>query len=474
MARLSLRDSMQLKSGARWTRKSSGWMALAVMSGALLCLWPSVASARSVKDAQAAFDKKQYQDALDLIEQVVKEKGPQPETRRLKIRSFINLGKPKEALVEYERLEQGHTQDDPALLKEVSLGFVTVLVKDMREQMRGAAYTALKDVDSPETIPFLEDGLSDGSGLVRALAAEALGKLEAGRRSPRLRNALEDQAGLVKATVLKALGKSGDRSVIPLLERALKDEQPAVRLAAAGALYHTGQTAMWETVRQAASAQNPEERATALRLVGELKDARGLEILLEAVTHTQPSVRGAAASALGDLGKVQGIPALEHALEDKIPAVKTSAAISLGELGVKDSLVGLRKALADPNPVVKAAVVSALLRVGEPFEAIGSELYELAQNNDPGTRSAAGKAVGRAHGANRKAGIEFLTGMLKDPIPRPRIAAARALGQIGGAEVLPILKAALHDEDDAVRATVGGAIARVLGHAKLSSNHAKS
>ena len=129
----------------------------------------------------------------------------------------------------------------------MALGFVYVLLEGMREQMRGAAYTALKDVDSPEMIPALEDGLSDGSGLVRALAAEALGKLEAGRRSPRLRNALEDQAGLVKATVLKVLGKSGDRSVIPLLEKALKDEQPAVRLAAAGALYHTGQTAMWDT-----------------------------------------------------------------------------------------------------------------------------------------------------------------------------------------------------------------------------------
>lgn len=466
---------MHLKIGSGRTWASSGWIAAAIISWLLLgYLWPAAASARTMKEAQAAFDKKQYQEALDLAEQVVKEKGPQPETRRLKIHSFIHIGKPKEALAEYEQLMQGRLQDDPVLLKEVALGFVTVLLKDMREQMRGAAYTALKDVDSPETIPYLEDGLSDGSGLVRALAAEALGKLEAGRRSPRLRNALEDQAGLVKATVLKVLGKSGDRSVIPLLERAIKDEQPVVRLAAAGALYHTGQTAMWDRVREAASAHNPEERATALRLIGELKDARGLEILLEAVTHAQPSVRGAAASALGDLGKVQGLPALEHALEDKIPAVKTSAAISLGELGVKDSLAPLRKALADPNPVVKAAVVSALLRVGEPFEAVGFELYELAQNNDPGTRSAAGKAVGRAHGVNSKAGIKFLAGMLKDPIPRPRIAAARALGQIGGADVLPILKAALHDEDDAVRATAGGAIARVIGQSRPASNQAKS
>ncbi|MCS6298266.1 MAG: HEAT repeat domain-containing protein [Nitrospira sp.] len=458
----------------RWIRTVNGCLAAAIVSGPLVGLWPVPAMASSVKEAQAAFDKKQYQEALDLIEQVTKDKGTQPETRRLKVRSLIFLGKPKDALVEYERHEQELKQEDRLLLKEVALGFIYVLVKDMREQMRGAAYTALKDVDSPETIPALEDGLSDGSGLVRALAAEALGKLDAGRHSPRLRNALEDQAGLVKATVIKVLGKSGDRSVIPLLEKALKDEQPAVRLAAAGALYHTGQTAMWDTIQKAASAPNPEERATALRMVGDLKDARGLSILLEAMTNTQPSVRGAAASALGDLGKVQGIPALEKALEDKIPAVKTSAAISLGELGVKESLVALRKSLADQNPVVKAAVVSALLRVEEPFESVAQALYELAQNTDPGTRSAAGKAAGRAHGPNTPAAIEFLAGLLKDPIPRPRIAAARALGQIGGAEVLPILKAALHDEDDAVRATVGGSIARILGHAKSSSNHTKS
>lgn len=465
---------MESQSRRRWIRTISGCMAAGMVSWFLAAFWPLPAIASSMKEAQAAFDKKQYQEAMDLLDQVMNEKGSRPEMRRLKVRSLIFLGKPKDALVEYERHEQEVKEEDRPLLKDVALGFIYALVKDMREQMRGAAYTALKDVDSPETIPALEDGLSDGSGLVRALAAEALGKLDAGRRSPRLRNALEDQAGLVKATVIKVLAKSDDPSVIPLLEKALVDEQPAVRLAAAGALYHAGQSAMWDRIQKAAAAPNPEERATALRMVGDLKDARGLSILLEGMTSTQPSVRGAAASALGDLGKIQGIPALEKALDDKIPAVKTSAAISLGELGVKESLVALRKSLGDQNPVVKAAVVSALLRVGEPFESVAGALYELAQNNDPGTRSAAGKAAGRAHGANAHAAVEFLAGLLKDPIPRPRIAAARALGQIGGAQVLPILKAALHDEDDAVRATVGGAIVRIMGHTKALPTPPKS
>ena len=83
---------MHLKASASGARKSSGWMALMIISGALVCLWPSAASARSVKEAQAAFDKKQYEEALDLIEQIVKEKGPQPEMRRLKIRSAHSCG----------------------------------------------------------------------------------------------------------------------------------------------------------------------------------------------------------------------------------------------------------------------------------------------------------------------------------------------------------------------------------------------
>ena len=83
-----------------------GWMTLAVLSWPLVCLGPSAAFARSVKDAQAAFDKKEYQQALDLVEQLAVEQGFKPEIRRLKVRSLIFLGKPKEALVEYEHFEK--------------------------------------------------------------------------------------------------------------------------------------------------------------------------------------------------------------------------------------------------------------------------------------------------------------------------------------------------------------------------------
>jgi HEAT repeat protein len=416
----------------------------------------------ALMEARTAFEKKEYQQALDRLERAGGAGSLSADALRLKIRAQLHLGKPKEALQDYERLNSIVKHDEIGLLKDVALSFVTVLTKDMREQMRGAAYTALKDFESAEAVPFLEDGLSDGSGLVRALVVEALGKTESGRRSPRLRKALEDQAGLVKSAVLKVLGQSGDPTVVPLLEKALKDDQPVVRLAAAGALYHTGRKAMWDEVRAATSVANPEERATALRLLGDLKDDRSLTVLLEAMKDAQPSVRGAAASALGSLGRSEGLAVVEQALKDKIPAVRTSAAISLGELRDNRSVTPLKQALSDPNPIVQAAALSALLRIGAPIQDFMGTVTGLLQQQDPGTRSAVAKALGRADAKSRDIAIDILNDILSDPIPRPRIAAVRSLGQIGGDSVIPILKHALHDEDDAVRAAAGGALGRVL------------
>jgi len=58
--------------------------------------------------------------------------------------------------------------------------------------------------------------------------------------------------------------------------------------------------------------------------------------------------------------------------------------------------------------------------------------------------------------------VGTLTLLLHDPTPRPRITAARGLGRVGGRDVIPQLKQALRDSNEAVRATAAGAIARIL------------
>src|SRR6267143_5172491 len=151
-------------------RHSCRWNLLAAVTVAWFYLWSGAgqvllaARTSSVpKEAQEAFDKKQYEQALEQLAKLEKEQGAAPDVRRLKIRSFLKLGNPKDALGEYDELEFALKQDDVFLLREVALGFIVIMVKDMREQMRGAAYTALKEVDSDDVVPYFEDGFSDGA-----------------------------------------------------------------------------------------------------------------------------------------------------------------------------------------------------------------------------------------------------------------------------------------------------------------------
>ena len=422
----------------------------------------AASSERELRDARLAFDQKQYDRTLTIVEPLLNAPTVGTEARRLKIKSLIRLARPTDALGEYEHLFEQLTQDDRPLLRDVAIAFITPMLKDMREQMRGAGYTALKELDSDDGIPYFEDGISDGSGLVRVLAVEGLGRLPAGRRSATLNKALEDQAGMVRAAAVKAIGRSGDSAALGKIQRALNDEQGVVRITAAGVLAKLKHGEGWDRVRQATTVANPEERATALRMLGEMKDPRGLSILQEALTDTQPSVRGAAAAAMGELGVMDAVPALVETVHDRLPAVRAAAIVSLGELGAGTSVSAIREALHDVNFPVRAAAVSALLHLGVPYEQVSATVQELAQNVDPGVRSAVARALSK--GKNPQA-ILALESFLEDPLPRPRIAAVRSLGQTGGTSEIPILKKMLRDQDEAVRATAGGALGRILSHA---------
>lgn len=439
---------------------------LFVVAALILGGWPLVSPVLAgpspvVKDIQSAYDKKDYQKTLDEIGKLDQEKSALPDVRRLKIRSLLKLGNPKDALEEYDKLEAALKQDDLPLLRDVALGFIVVMMKDMREQMRGAAYTALKEVDSDEVVPLFEDGLSDGSGPVRALAVEGLGRSEAGRKSAKLRTAFDDQAGLVKARVVKVLGRSGDPSVLPLVEAAAKDELNQVRIAAYAALIRLGHKEAWEQLRQAAEVPNPEDRAEAIRVIADLHDQRGAGLMTELLTYKQPSVRGAAVRGLGHLGRKEARGKIEQLLQDPIPAVRESAAASLADIGGTESVPALTQMLTDGALTVRASAVAALLQLGQPFETVAPTVRSLAQHNDTAARASAAYALGKATKANSAGAIALLGSLLADPLPGPKIVAIRSLGHIGDREILPALKDALHDQNDAVRATAGGALLHV-------------
>lgn len=460
---------------SQWSgsRRLYRWSLLTAVAVAWLTVWSGAgqvlvaAGTPSVpKDVQEAFEKKQYEQVLAQLAKLEKEQSAAPDVRRLKIRSFLKLGNPKDALGEYDKLELALKQDEVPLLREVALGFILVMVKDMREQMRGAAYTALKEVDSDEVVPYFEDGLSDGSGPVRVLAVEGLGRSEAGRKSAKLRAAIEDQAGLVKARVVKALGRTGDPGVVSLVESASKDELSTVRIAAYGALIRLGKKEAWTQLQQAAASLNPDDRADAIRTIAELKDQRGASMMIESLTYLQPSVRGAAARGLGHLGRKEARGQIEQLLKDPIPAVREAAVGSLADLGGMESVPALTQALRDGNPTVRASAIAALLQLGQPYSMVAATAQSLAQQNDTAMRASAAYALGKATKANAPSAISLLTSLTADPLPGPKIVALRSLGHVGGRELVPLMKEALHDTNDAVRATAAGALLHVLEQKK--------
>jgi HEAT repeat protein len=433
----------------------------------LVAMFMLAAGSSSVpRELQALYDRKEYQKLLDELATQSPETLATVQVRRLKIRTLVKVGNPKEALQEYDKLEAGLKQEDFPVLRDVAFGFIVALVKDMRDQMRGAAYTALKEIDSDDVVPYFEDGLSDGSGPVRVLAVEGLGRSEAGRKSQKLRAALDDQAGVVKARAVKALGKSGDRSVTPLIETAAKDELATVRIAAAGALMRLGRKDAWDQLRKMADAAHPEDRAEALRTIAELNDQRGVPLMMARLSDTQPSVRAAAARGLGHLHTAEAREAVEQLLEDPVAPVRESAAAALADLGAEASVTALTRKLGDAAFSVRAAVAAALLQLGQPFESVGHTLRALAQHNDPASRSSAAFAMGKATKVNREGAITLLSGLTEDPLPGPKIVALRSLGHIGDQAILPDLKASMHDQNEAVRATAAGAFLHVISGMK--------
>lgn len=447
----------------RMTKMQWAVVVVGVGSLTILASWGGYAAgpSQSMAGLQHLYDQKDYQRTLDEIGKLDQQQAGRPDIRRLKTRALLRLGRPKDALAEYDQLTVVLKHEDVPLLREVSMGFIVVMMKDMREQMRGAAYTALKEVDSDETVPLFEDGLSDGSGLVRALAAEGLAKLQSGRRSERFRKAVDDEAALVKEAVLKGLGRSQDASVIALVEPAVKDEEVRVRVAAAEALCRLGRQHGCDAVERSARAPNPDERTSAIKALVDLQRPNILPVLLEASEHKQPSVRGAAAGGLAHVPRRDALPSLVRLLSDPLPPVRIAAAVSLGRLRAFDAVEALKKTLEDRDASVRAFAVGSLLEVGVPYDSVAASVTHLSNDKEPAIRTAIARALGHASGQNKDPALDALLVLVTDTLPRVRMAALKSLGRLTGKDGIQLLKQGLHDEDDAVRTTAGGALLHI-------------
>ena len=286
----------------------------------------------------------------------------------------------------------------------------------------------------------------------RAWAANVLGEVRAQRAFPSLVRSLGDPEDEVRGKAATALGRLGDRRAVGyLLEHLLTDPAPFVRVRIASAL-------------------------------GQFGGPEVIDRLVRALGDPAWWVRMRSVEALEHIGSVAEGPLLV-ALDDPDSEIRVRAAVALERLGVPDNLVrmiesgervseasdtlvkfassGSREFLTElaqhPSPEVRGTVLTAAQRA-ERRDLMDLILQIASRDSEPPLRALAFRTLGALD--LREALPAAIVG-LSDPDQQVRAAAVGLVGELGGPEVVGLLRSQTRDPDPTVRAAAAHALGAI-------------
>jgi HEAT repeat protein len=329
----------------------------------------------------------------------------------------------------------------------------------------------------------------------RCSAAESLGQkgTDAIPAIPALLNSAVDKNAAVREASLKALNTisptwqkfAETQMAIPSLVTALKNQPPDVIKAATSLLESIGSTAVPSLEAALLAGEDTVDKVYVLRALARIgPDAENAVTgIIRALSSNYVQVRVAAAEALAIIGPtLESIPALMAGLTDPIANARETMATCLGRAGViaEPAAPALLPLLADRESRVRNAAVKALEQIGPPAVPVLIEVVktrdlhrflawvkernevlqwleepqhdmritnpvesytnltwaalDILENRE--CRELAQEAAIQVLGKLGTAAASTATDIaeaLKDPNPRIRLAAVRALGQIGAA-----------------------------------------
>jgi HEAT repeat protein len=194
--------------------------------------------------------------------------------------------------------------------------------------------------------------------------------------------------------------------------------------------YYDGLIAMGDTSRPVIEAMVEDDNRflvrNAVALLGEIGGDRAIGLVTSTLANTDARVRCEAIASLAKLGGEESGQLVLASLEDPDPKVRAAAAVAAGELGVERALkpiLGLLDQEADPADLV-------------------SLLRGLGRLGDPGAVQAIEKRA--------------VTTLFSRPPTEVRVAAYRALHEIGTPHARALIERARDDKDPVVRTTVRG------------------
>jgi HEAT repeat protein len=274
-------------------------------------------------------------------------------------------------------------------------------------------------------VDLLVDQLHADDRETRHAAIVALGRVGSRRATAALVGLLADDDGLLVA-IAGALARIGDPEAFEPLLPLLAHPDAAVRQSAIGALNSIGHPDMPRRVAALLQSADALARESAVRIAGYFGYAETTGRLFDLLRDPDEAVRRAVIEHLPFIEDARVEPALLEALAAGPPRARAAAARALGRVDSARSRASLRGALADGDAWVRYFAARAL--------------------GDLQDKDAVAALAERA---------------LHDPAMHVRIAAIDALGAVGSAETVAVLKSLVRDHHGEISAAAVGALGRL-------------
>lgn len=266
---------------------------------------------------------------------------------------------------------------------------------------------------------------------------------------PLLRALRESPDANIRSRAASLLARIDDPRVVPALTDALAHSTDTAQRNIAHALRRLH---AWDALVDATRAQDVNLRRTAVETLEHAGAREAIPAFRDALRDPDASVRRAAASGLGNLGVTDAVPALVERLRDDDKYVRAAAGGALSKLDRQR----LHEALADPHPGAREAALAWIPEATDD-PGIVAGLAATFESTDPRVRAQAVGVMRKMHSTEAEA---LVRRALADPAQEVRARAATIVGSVLGSSSRE-MRAALDDSHPQVRA----AAVRSLGHA---------